>query len=149
MGTTKSLALLHSLTQRLLGDIRGSTGLDARVAIDEQQDIYDVTLVMAEARTGFRVLQRLLDEDRAEEVLAEMADDLSEPVMEQVLDMAGVQAARLWPKCPLHDHALNPKLHGGRASWCCDFDKTVAVPVGELAPDLPEPGHIDHPAQPA
>jgi len=133
MGTAKSRDLLHSLTQRLLDDIRGSTGLDASVAVVEQQDIYDVILVMAGSGTGFRVLQSLLDEDRGEQVLVAMADDLSEPVMEQVLDMAGVEVARLWPKCPRHDHALDPKLNGGRASWCCDFDKTVAVPVGELA----------------
>jgi hypothetical protein len=133
MGTAKSLSLLDSLTQRLLDDIRGSTGLAARVVIDEHQDMYDVMLVLARSGTGFRVLQSLLDEDRGEEVLVEMADDLSEPVMEQVLQVAGVEAARTWPKCPRHDHALNPKLRGGRASWCCDFDKTTAVSVGELS----------------
>jgi hypothetical protein len=136
MGTAKSLAMLCALTQRLLDDIRDSTGLDARMVIDDQQDVYDVSLVMAGSATGFRVLKRLLDEDRGEEVLVAMADDLSEPVMEQVLELAGVEAARLWPKCPRHDHALNPKLHGGRASWCCDFDKAIAVPVGELRRDL-------------
>ena len=44
-------------------------------------------------------------------------DDLTEP----------------WPACPRHrDHPLNPSVVRGRASWVCDRDASVAVPIGDL-----------------
>jgi hypothetical protein len=87
---------------------------------------------IAGGATGFRVLRRLLDEDRAEEVLVRLSDDWSEPVMEAVPSTAGAGAARLWSECPRHPHALNPKLIDGEACWCCDLDRTIAFPVGSL-----------------
>lgn len=110
--------------------------MDASVTIDVINaipDHYYPVFVLDGSGTGFEYIPlRLLDEGQGEEVLVRLADDWSEPVMEAVLRANGVEAARQWPKCPRHPHALNPKLIDGTACWSCDFEETLKFPIGQM-----------------
>jgi hypothetical protein len=81
MYTAKSVAALQSLAQRFIRDVEVSTKLNPTVEITERKDSYLAVLRLGKAGTGVLVSQRLLDEDRGEEILAKLADDWSEPIM--------------------------------------------------------------------
>jgi len=89
-------------------------------------------LVIGSSFQGETLWQVQFDEHRFDDVLVALADEWSEAVMEALIDTVGVEAARTWPKCPVHDHAMDPKAEGGRAWWICRDDQSVRVPIGEL-----------------
>ena len=131
----KRFALLHSLAAKFLHDVEVSAHFAGEVDIvesTEQKGVFESTLWLQGTGRGFFVQERRLNAEYAEGVLAELADYWSEPVMEAVLEAAGVESARLWPKCPIHMHALNPEVRAGRARWCCPVDKTITFLIGDL-----------------
>jgi hypothetical protein len=87
-------------------------------------------------RGGVRVFidSVLLDERRFADVLVLIADEWSEVVGKALIPVMGVEAARTWPRCPRHDHAMDPVVEEDRALWACRDDRRVRVPIGQLAP---------------
>ena len=86
-------------------------------------------------RGGVRVFidSVLLDEHRFADVLVHIADEWSDVVGKALIPVMGVEAARTWPRCPRHDHAMDPIVEADRALWACRDDRTVRVPIGQLA----------------
>jgi len=85
-------------------------------------------------RGGVRVFidSVLLDERRFADVLVLIADEWSEVVGKALIPVMGVEAARTWPRCPRHDHAMDPVVEANQALWACRDDRTVRVPIGQL-----------------
>lgn len=88
---------------------------------------------------GAGVERWLLREQRFADILVHMADEWSETVGEELIRVAGVEAARTWPRCPRHDHSMDPVVEAGRALWACRDDRSLRVPIGQLA----NPKHND------
>src|SRR5580692_2340279 len=47
-----------------------------------------------------------------EEFVAAVADSLGQWVTETLANIGRVEEARTWPRCPEHDHALDPVVSG-------------------------------------
>ena len=66
-----------------------------------------------------------------EEMVSILADALREVLIEHTM--------RAVPKCPLHEHPLQPTVVSGRAMWQCPrFPPAGHCPIGQLAKCLRE-----------
>jgi len=94
MTTARSLALLRALTQRFISDVQVSTGMNASVSVREDSDqYYPVFQIDGVSGSYEYVAPHRQDEGDGEEVLARLADDWSELVMEAVLARYGIDTA--------------------------------------------------------
>jgi hypothetical protein len=67
-----------------------------------------------------------------EDSVVRIADELSEEVSE-ILSEMDTQLALVWPKCPLHDHSMDPALIAGLACWTCRDGSGPNIRIGDLS----------------
>ncbi len=119
------LAVIRAATDRLERDIATTTGLTAE---------YFVTGPDEEGRyfAGNGPMAFYFPGEDLEEFTVDLADCVSEWVCETLADSGRVREARTWPRCPAHEHSLDPTLVGGAAVWKCRDDPAVKLRIGEL-----------------
>jgi hypothetical protein len=76
-----------------------------------------------------------------EEFVAAVADSLGQWVTETLANMGRIEDARTWPRCPEHDHALDPVVLGGIAEWTCRDNRAIAIRTGDLTA-APRPNNV-------
>ena len=69
-----------------------------------------------------------------EQFVADVADKIGEWVTETLANMGRLEEARTWPRCPEHEHALDPVVLEGIAVWKCRDDPAIATRIGDLGP---------------
>jgi hypothetical protein len=74
--------------------------------------------------------------DDIEGFVAVAADSLSEWVCETLVNLGRLDEARTWPRCPAHEHSLDPVESDGVAVWRCRDDPSILARVGDL-PSVP------------
>lgn len=124
---------------RVQADFRAATDIPCEwtfelASEDDQRDI--VCMIWTSGGYGVTVEP---DADEADAAVY-LADEWSDQVCETLADR-NIELARSWPPCPKagHDHALDPELRGGQATWVCRHDRTVVAVVGELSRALRTP----------
>jgi hypothetical protein len=118
--------VIRAAAERVERDIATTTGLTAE---------YFVTGPDEEGRyfAGNGPMAFYFPGEDLEEFTVDFADCLSEWVCETLADRVGrVREARTWPRCPVHEHSLDPALVGGAAVWECREDPAVRLRIGEL-----------------
>jgi hypothetical protein len=144
--------ILLNLAEKFIADVEATTALRPTCSVGQSHgeipewarwssnrsspsgapQLVEAMLWINRTGTGAAVEPWLLREKRYADVLAHMADEWSEAVGEVLVGVAGVEVARTWPRCPRHDHAMDPIVEEDRAWWACRDDQSVRVPIGEL-----------------
>lgn len=120
---------------RVQDDIRTTAGVTWSYAIDGPGEYGQYFTVRPD---GTRV--EAYPEDDLETVTVEAADCQSDAVTETLVELGDLDFARTWPRCPAHDHSLDPALLNGRAVWRCRDDARIAAPIGQLTTLVPGAG---------
>jgi len=133
---------LQALAAKFIADVEATTLLRPTCSIGRPRhrlsphtddDRVEAILWIGRSGTGACLHYVQFDEDRLEDALVDLADEWSAEVMLGLVETAGVEEARTWPRCPSHDHAMDPVAENGQAWWVCRTDRTVRVLIGELA----------------
>ncbi len=140
------LTQVERAARRVADDIR-NTALGSVVVTTEEGEQPGDVIVWFHHEGGGRGIS--VDPSYGEEDLAVLlADELSEEVGETLAEQGDLEGARTWPRCPRHDHSLDPVLVDDRAVWQCRSDPATAFPVGALPPSRPAGGSSGAPAGP-
>lgn len=78
------------------------------------------------------VIPHIMPGESVEEAAVEIADCHSGELAEHLAGQHRLDEARVWPRCPRHDHAMDPDLVDGLAFWVCRSDGTIRVRIGDL-----------------
>lgn len=123
---------LDCLVGLVVADIVLSTPLQPYTAIESGLHFYDLRLQIGHRGQVSRIPELLLDEERAVEILVQIAEDWTDLVTEALVAEVSIEFAETWPKCPLHSHAMDPMVLDTGAHWACRQDGRPVVPIGCL-----------------
>lgn len=110
--------------QRVELDIRATTELRDELHVEIAPD--GVGFSVHRAGT---VLRAKVAPPPSELSIARLAVHLAELIQR---DYVMEQAFRAWPRCPVHDHVLEPEMRGTLAMWACPQDGIPPVEIGSL-----------------
>ena len=132
------LSNVRNAVRRVLTDVAATTGLEPTSSLCQDDDPGFVVVWIRVSGSGARGIS--VDASYgAEELATQIADDASEEVAEALVELHRVDEARTWPKCPHHEHSLNPEFHPNLgAVWQCPSRPAVRIAIGSLADFVPK-----------
>ena len=118
--------------RRVLADIESTTPYRPTMRLEFGDD-WPWTVVcwcFIDPLTGRAIVVR--SSDGAERVVVLLADEMSEEVSVALARDHRLSEAATWPRCPRHEHSLDPTVISERAVWRCRDDPAVEIPIGTL-----------------
>jgi hypothetical protein len=120
-------AVAREAADRVKADIERTTGLNWEYRLERLPD----GSYHCFQPTGGEIPTISPGED-VEAATVEIAECHSGEVSEHLAEQHRLDEARVWPRCPEHEHSMDPRLVDGVAAWICRDDSTTRVRIGDL-----------------